>query len=218
MIRAVIFDMDGLLIDSEPIWREAEKDVFATVGIELCDEMCFKTVGLRIEEVVEFWRRQYPWTNRSNEEVKNDINKKVIELILQKGNALPGVEKLMQFFAGKNIPMAIASGSYYEIIDAVVKKLNLQSFLKVIHSAEEETHGKPHPAVFLHAAKKLDIPVWECLVFEDSFNGIIAAKAARMKVVAVPEDIHRGKMYFHAADLILHDLNAFTEKEWELLQ
>jgi sugar-phosphatase len=218
MIRAVIFDMDGLLIDSEPIWREAEKDVFATVGIELSDEMCFKTVGLRIEEVVEFWRRQYPWTNRSNEEVKNDINKKVIELILQKGNALPGVEKLMQFFAGKNIPMAIASGSYYEIIDAVVKKLNLQSFLKVIHSAEEETHGKPHPAVFLHAAKKLDIPVWECLVFEDSFNGIIAAKAARMKVVAVPEDIHRGKMYFHAADLILHDLNAFTEKEWELLQ
>jgi sugar-phosphatase len=188
------------------------------VGIELSDEMCFKTVGLRIEEVVEFWRRQYPWTNRSNEEVKNDINKKVIELILQKGNALPGVEKLMQFFAGKNIPMAIASGSYYEIIDAVVKKLNLQSFLKVIHSAEEETHGKPHPAVFLHAAKKLDIPVWECLVFEDSFNGIIAAKAARMKVVAVPEDIHRGKMYFHAADLILHDLNAFTEKEWELLQ
>jgi sugar-phosphatase len=218
MIRAVIFDMDGLLIDSEPIWREAEKDVFATVGIELSDEMCFKTVGLRIEEVVEFWRRQYPWTNRSNEEVKNDINNKVIELILQKGNALPGVEKLMQFFAGKNIPMAIASGSYYEIIAAVVKKLNLQSFLKVIHSAEEETHGKPHPAVFLHAAKKLDIPVWECLVFEDSFNGIIAAKAARMKVVAVPEDIHRGKMYFHAADLILHDLNAFTEKEWELLQ
>jgi sugar-phosphatase len=218
MIRAVIFDMDGLLIDSEPIWREAEKDVFATVGIELSDEMCFKTVGLRIEEVVEFWRRQYPWTNRSNEEVKNDINKKVIELILQKGNALPGVEKLMQFFAGKNIPMAIASGSYYEIIAAVVKKLNLQSFLKVIHSAEEETHGKPHPAVFLHAAKKLDIPVWECLVFEDSFNGIIAAKAARMKVVAVPEDIHRGKLHFHAADLILHDLNAFTEKEWELLQ
>lgn len=218
MIRAVIFDMDGLLIDSEPIWREAEKEVFATVGIELTDEMCFKTVGLRIEEVVEFWRRQYPWHNRSSEEVKKDINQKVIELILKKGNALPGVEGLIDFFAKKEIPMAIASGSYYEIIHAVVEKLKLASYLKVIHSAEEETHGKPHPAVFLHAAEKLNVPVWECLVFEDSFNGIIAAKAARMKVVAVPEDIHRGKLHFHAADLILHDLNAFTEKDWENLQ
>lgn len=202
--------MDGLLIDSEPIWREAEKEVFATVGISLSDNMCFETVGLRIEEVVDHWHRQFPWSNRSKEDVANQVVQRVTELIREKGKALPGVQRAIQSLHEKNIPLAIASGSHYSIIHTVVDQLNIRSYFSIIHSAEEEEHGKPHPAIFLSTAKRFNVYPTECLVFEDSFNGVIAAKAARMKVIAVPEDIHRGEQRFHAADLILETLEDFS--------
>ncbi|HRE73073.1 MAG TPA: hexitol phosphatase HxpB [Flavobacteriales bacterium] len=213
MIKAVIFDMDGLLIDSEPIWREAEKEVFATVGISLSDEMCFETVGLRIEEVVDHWHRQFPWSNRSKEEIAIQVVQRVTELIREKGKALPGVQRAIQSLHKENIPLAIASGSHYSIIHTVVDQLNIRSYFSIIHSAEEEEHGKPHPAIFLSTAKRLNVYPTECLVFEDSFNGVIAAKAARMKVIAVPEDIHRGEQRFHAADLILETLEDFSPEQ-----
>jgi len=215
VIKAVIFDMDGLLIDSEPIWREAEKELFSTVGISLSDEMCFETVGLRIEEVVEHWYRLFPWNNKPKEILQEEIIQRVIDLILKKGNALPGVFDCISFFEKKNIPMAIASGSHYRIIQAVTGKLNIQDKMKVIYSAEEEAFGKPHPGIFLTTAKKLNTEHYHCLVFEDSFNGVIAAKAARMKVIAVPEDIHYGEARFAAADLILKHLTEFNEETWQ---
>ena len=218
MIKAVLFDMDGLLIDSEPIWREAEKEIFSKINITLTDEMCFKTVGLRIDEVVDFWHEQFPWDSISKLEIKNQIIYKVIELITLKGKALPGVYETIKFFNEKNIPMAIASASSLSIIETVVQQLNISKYLSFVHSAELEEYGKPNPAVYLSAAKKLQIPSHQCLVFEDSFNGVIAAKAARMKVIAVPEDIHRGEKKFFAADLILHSLNDFNVEVWNKIQ
>lgn len=218
MIKAVLFDMDGLLIDSEPIWREAEKEIFSKVNITLTDEMCFKTVGLRIDEVVDFWHEQFPWESISKLEIKNQIIHKVIELITLKGKALPGVYETIKLFNEKKIPMAIASASSLSIIETVVHQLNISEYLSFVHSAELEEYGKPNPAVYLSAAKKLQLPSHQCLVFEDSFNGVIAAKAARMKVIAVPEDIHRGENKFFAADLILQSLNDFNIAVWNKIQ
>lgn len=218
MIQAVLFDMDGLLIDSEPIWREAEKEIFSLVNINLSDEMCFQTVGLRIDEVVNYWHEQFPWDNYSKVTIKELIIARVIELITQKGNALPGVYEVLNFFKQKHIPMAIASASSLSIIKTVVTKLAIEDYLNFVHSAEEEEYGKPNPAVYLSAAQKLKISPHHCLVFEDSFNGVIAAKAARMKVIAVPEDIHRGELKFHAADLQLFSLLEFNENIWEKMK
>lgn len=215
MIQAVFFDMDGLLINSEPIWREAEKEIFSLVGIELTDEMCFKTVGLRIDEVVDFWHEQFPWYTKSKNEIRDLIIQRVIDLVIQKGNALPGVYEILAFFEIRQIPMAIVSASSLVIIEAVVEKLKIRKYFRFIHSAENESHGKPHPAVYLSAAQKLQLKPYQCLVFEDSFNGVIAAKAARMKVIAVPEDIHRGELKFHAADWQLHALLDFNEELWQ---
>ena len=214
MINGVLFDMDGLLIDSEPSWRDAEKEVFEKVGITLTDEMCFTTVGLRIDEVVEHWHRKFPWSTPGKSSIRDEIIDKVIELILLRGKALPGVFETIRFFQRKNIPMGIASASSRKIISTVVDKLELRRFFNVIHSAEGEPFGKPHPAVYLSAAELLKVNPTECLVFEDSFNGVIAAKAARMKVIAVPEDIHRGENKFFAADYQLHTLEDFTEHLW----
>lgn len=210
-IQAVIFDMDGLLIDSEPIWREAEKEVFSEVNITLTDEMCFTTVGLRIDEVVEHWFQQFPWDNLSKDEVKEKVIDKVIELILQKGELLPGVLNTIEYFKNKKFPLAIASASPMKIINAVVQKFELEKHFSIIHSAEHEDFGKPHPAVFLTTARLLNIPPTNILVFEDSLNGVIAGKAARMKVIAVPEPIHYENLKFSIAEMRLKSLNDFNE-------
>lgn len=210
-LQAVIFDMDGLLIDSEPIWREAEKEIFAKVGITLTDEMCFTTVGLRIDEVVNHWHSKFPWESPSQEMIKDQVIDKVIELILKKGEILPGVISTIEYFHSKNYPLAIASASSMRIIDAVTEKLKIKKYFRVIHSAEFEEYGKPHPAVFISAAKKLNVLPQNCLVFEDSLNGVIAAKAARMKVIAVPENIHYDDRRFEIADVKLKILLDFSE-------
>lgn len=209
MLQAIIFDMDGLLIDSEPIWREAEKEIFAEVGITLTDEMCFTTVGLRIDEVVNHWYAKFPWKNTSQEIIKEKVIDKVIELILQKGEILPGVIQTIEYFYSKNYPLAIASASSMRIIDAVTEKLKIKKYFTIIHSAEFEEYGKPHPAVFISTAKKLNVFPQNCLVFEDSLNGVIAGKAARMKVIAVPETIHFENLKFNIADLKLKSLLDF---------
>lgn len=209
MLQAIIFDMDGLLIDSEPIWREAEKEIFAEVGIILTDEMCFTTVGLRIDEVVNHWHSKFPWKNPSQEVIKEKVIDKVIELILKKGEILPGVIQTIEYFHSKNYPLAIASASSIRIIDSVIEKLKIKKYFTIIHSAEFEEYGKPHPAVFISTAKKLNVLPQNCLVFEDSLNGVIAGKAARMKVIAVPEPIHFENSRFNIADMKLKSLLDF---------
>jgi len=201
--------MDGLLIDSEPIWREAEKEIFAEVGITLTDEMCFTTVGLRIDEVVNHWHSKFPWKKPTQENIKEKVIDKVIELIVKKGEILPGVIQTIEHFHSKNYPLAIASASSMRIIDAVTEKLKIKKYFTIIHSAEFEEYGKPHPAVFISTAKKLNVLPQNCLVFEDSLNGVIAAKAARMNVIAVPEPIHFENSRFNIADLKLKSLLDF---------
>ncbi len=218
MSKAVIFDMDGLLIDSEPIWRDTEKEIFSRVGISLTDEMCFRTVGLRIDEVTDYWYSIYPWTHVPKTEITEAVIEGVIREIRDKGKALPGVYKVLDFFQRRKIPMGIASASPSRIINTVVDRLDIRSYFSVIHSAETEQYGKPHPAVYLSAARMLGVNPRECIVFEDSFNGIIAAKAARMKVIAVPELLHQGKAKFHAADYQLGSLDEFSEALWAKLK
>ena len=214
-LKAVLFDMDGLLIDSEPLWRKAEIAIFKSVSIELTDADCIKTAGLRIDEVVDYWYQKYPWKD-SEGFTKKDIEKKIvaelIQLIVLEGAPMSGVTEILNFFKNLKIPMAIASSSYYNIIHAVIDKLNIHHYFKIIHSAEEEEYGKPHPAIFLTAAKKMGVKNSECLVFEDSFHGIIAGLAAKMKVVAIPNKALYNNVKFDIATIKIKSLSAFNER------
>jgi len=211
VIKAAIFDMDGLLINSEPFWQEAEKLVFAIVGIKLTTAMCEQTMGLRIDEVVRYWYNQKPWSNYSLIEIENQIMDEVEKLITLKGEQLEGVDYIINFFKEKQIPMAVASSSKMKIINTVMRKLNLAEKFNIIHSAEFEPFGKPHPGIFITTAEKLNVKPEDCIVFEDSFNGLIAAKAARMKAVAIPDKSLYDQQKLCIADLKLRSLMEFNE-------
>jgi len=210
MIQAIIFDMDGLLIDSEPLWEEAELEVFNQVGVPLTSEMTKQTMGLRVDEVVQHWFDLYPWKDISHKEIEAKIVEKVIALIKEKGTAKEGVNEMIRFFKDKNMPMAIASSSSMDIIETVVKKLHIKNNLDVIYSAEHEQYGKPHPGVYITAAQKLGIASEKCLAFEDSPNGVLAAKAAKMKCIAVPDEKMKDDKRFGIADIILDSLSEFN--------
>lgn len=215
MIEAVIFDMDGLLIDSEPLWQQAEIAIFKEVNITLDSSLCLQTKGLRIDEVVEYWYSKYPWHNLSKLAVETKIVTKVIELIHSQGTALPGVNYAIDYVKTKNLKLALASSSSFKIIQAALATLGLTDVFEIIYSAELESLGKPHPGVYLTTADKLKIAPQNCLALEDSLNGVLAAKAAQMKCIAIPEASEYHNPKFAIADIILNSLTQLNDENWQ---
>ncbi|MEA2527966.1 MAG: mannitol-/sugar-/sorbitol-6-/2-deoxyglucose-6-phosphatase [Thermomicrobiales bacterium] len=213
MIRAVIFDMDGLLIDSEPLWRIAEIEVFTAIGVPLTEELALTTMGLRTDEVVEHWFARCPWQGPTHKEVEARIDSRVIELVRERAAPLPGVHAVVSLLTVLGLPLAIASSSSSELIAAVVEQIGLRDSFQVLQSAEHEPYGKPHPGVYIAAARALGIAPTDCLAFEDSANGVLAAKAARMRCIAVPEPAVRDDRRFCIADAILTSLTEFHPEQ-----
>lgn len=205
-IDAVIFDMDGVLIDSEPLWKIAEIAAFNAVGVSLRPADLEKTVGLRIDEVVDYWHTQKPWDNKSKKQVVDHILEEMVRLISEKGAALTGVKEALEFFRIKNVKIGLATSSYQILLDAVLKKLHIEKNFGFTLSAEELPYGKPHPEVYLLVAKNLGVAPENCLVIEDSLNGVISGKAAKMTVIAIPEKTHELNKRLVLADFLLEDL------------
>lgn len=217
MIEAAIFDLDGLLVDSEPLWQQAEMEVFATVGLMLTAEQCMETQGYRIDEAVDYWYRQHPWP-QGKDGVAEHVVARLIELLNSHAKPMPGVLQTLDFFATRDIPMVVASSSHLAIIQNAVKGMGIEKYFKSLHSAQFEEYGKPHPAVFLTAANALGISPVNCLVFEDSFFGLVAAKAAKMKAIAVPSHLDITSPKFAVADVILPSLDGWNEDVFMALQ
>ena len=205
--KAVIFDMDGVLIDSEPLWKIAMMDVFTALGTSLEKKDFERTVGLRIDQVVDFWNRDQNWGVTDIYKVVDDIIDRMVDLIRQNPQPLPGVIDTLEFLEKQPIKMGLATSSPVRLIDAVLDHLNIRTFFDAIHSAEFEPYGKPHPAVYLSTAKTLALSPEHCLVIEDSLNGIISAKAALMQVVCIPEKTHFPNPKLGLADFHFESMN-----------
>lgn len=199
--QLVIFDMDGLLIDSEPYWKIAEKEVFGKLGLNLTDDLLRQVMGFRLSEVVKHWYHYQPWPNPNFEQTERDVLNSVKQLIQQHANAMPGVYEVLTHCKNKNYKIALASSSAMELIDVVIDKLNIRHYFDVVWSAQYEEYGKPHPAIFLSVAKQLNIEPKHCVVFEDAINGVIAAKASRMYCIAIPEEVSYNDPRFAIADV-----------------
>ena len=209
-LNTVIFDMDGLLIDSEPLWGEAAHEIFGRYNFQLTKTQYATTTGMRTKEFVEWWFNYYKIDARHHEEAENAILQNVVEKVAIKGRALPGVEHIFNFFIQRNFKIGLATSSGKPLIDVVVDKLGIRNYLQSIESAADLPYGKPHPQVYLNCAAALNSHHTQCICFEDSFNGLIAAKAARMKCVVVPAPHDSKNEKFNAADLKISSLINFN--------
>jgi len=209
--EAVIFDMDGVIIDSEPLWKIAMEEVFSGLGSRLKKEDFQKTVGLRIDEVIHYWNIKEHWGIRDESEVEEAIIIKMEGLIADKPVALEGVIDTLNFLKLRNIPVGLATSSSSRLIKVVLDKLAIKHLFNFVHSAEMEQFGKPHPAVYLTVAKKLAVLPEKCLVIEDSLNGIISAKAAKMTAVCIPEKTHHIEPKLILADYQFESMTDFLK-------
>lgn len=205
-LDAAIFDLDGLLVDSEPLWRQAEREVFAEIGLMLSDNDCRSTMGMRCDAVVALWYQRRPWPNETPAEVQNKIESRVLALMRAQGQAMPGVGHALDLVEGLGCRLAVASSSSQRLIDGALERLGILHRFEARCTAFDEEHGKPHPAVYLAAARRLGVNPSACIAFEDSPPGVESARRAGMQVVAVPDAEHRGHPGFDAADVVLESL------------
>jgi mannitol-1-/sugar-/sorbitol-6-/2-deoxyglucose-6-phosphatase len=206
-LKAVIFDMDGVIIDSEPLWRRAMIRGFNEVGMPFTEADCRKTMGIRINEVVAYWLDVRGLKEINADRLEERIVSVLLELIEQEGQLIPGIAEIMQLCRERQIKMGLATSSSSRLMRAILKKLNLEHTFQSTMSAEAMVYGKPHPEVFLACAGQLGLLPAQCLVIEDSLNGVIAAKAAQMRVIAVPEPGHQHKEKFIVADHVFNDMH-----------
>jgi HAD superfamily hydrolase (TIGR01509 family) len=217
MIEAVILDMDGILIDSERHWQLTERGIFAEMGIHLSDELLVQTRGLRTEEMVAHWSARFPLDGKDPKALMKEYDDRMVETMKREVPLMEGARELIAMFREMGLPVALATCSTQEHIDAVMEKHGLRASFDLLVSAAVDMPGKPHPEVFLRTASLLKVDPTSCLVFEDSFNGVIAAKAARMKVVAMPDPSESGQERFGAADLKISSLCDFTLETFQKL-
>jgi mannitol-1-/sugar-/sorbitol-6-/2-deoxyglucose-6-phosphatase len=220
-VDAVILDMDGLLIDTEPVWRIAESAVFAGLGISLSEHDLLDSTGRPIDEVIRDWRRRRrPGGGQDSQvtdaEVAGRITDHVIAHVMAGGQPMPGVTAAITRFGRYRLALAIASSSPLRLIDAVCDRLGLGG-IQVRCSGLDEVRAKPAPDVYLTAAHKLGVAPAGCLAMEDSPHGIAAAKAAGMRCVAVPDPLLIGDPGYGEADLVLSSLTELDDTALRLL-
>ncbi|MDT3752094.1 MULTISPECIES: hexitol phosphatase HxpB [Citrobacter] len=210
-ILAAIFDMDGLLVDSEPLWDQAELDVIASLGVDISRRHELPdTLGLRIDMVVDLWFAQQPWNGPSRQEVTESIITRAIALVEETKPLLPGVREAVTLCKSQGIKVGLASASPLHMLEKVLTMFDLRDDFDALASAEKLPYSKPHPQVYLDCAAKLGIDPLNCVALEDSVNGMIASKAARMRSIVVPAHENQDDPRFVLADVKLTSLTELT--------
>jgi HAD superfamily hydrolase (TIGR01509 family) len=206
-INTAIFDMDGLLIDSEPLWYEAAVEVMSRFGMQMDETTYASTVGLRTKEFLEYWFNIYGMNVVGIEEAERDITDLVIDKVKKRGVAMPGVASAVELFVSRGYRLGLATSSPSSLIDVVLKHIGLAGTFTATTSAEQLPFGKPHPQVYLDCAYLLGSRPVDCVCLEDSFNGMLAAKSARMKCIVVPAPDFLQQARWAAADACIPSLD-----------
>lgn len=183
---SVVFDLDGTLVDSEPNYFEAARHLLAEQGITdftWADHEQY--VGISTQESLELWKERYG-IEVPLDGLLADMNRRYLALARASTPVYPEMRKFVELLAGEGVPMAVASGSSPEAIEAILTGTGLASWLTTVVSADEVAQGKPAPDVFLEAARRLGVAPADCVVLEDAAPGAAAAHAAGMRCIAIP--------------------------------
>jgi len=218
MYKAVIFDMDGVIINSEPLWKRAEAAVFTSLGVPVTEAHADITAKMTTKAVTKYWHNLHPWHAKSLDEVENEVINMVGRLIEEEGEAIDGVTEVLNFFTQRQFKIGLATNAPARLISMVLEKFNIAAYFDVCVSSEFEDYGKPAPDVFLTAARQLQVLSYQCIVIEDSSSGIEAASKAGMKTVALIDHHEFQHAKFALADVQLHSLLDFNEEHLDLLK
>jgi mannitol-1-/sugar-/sorbitol-6-/2-deoxyglucose-6-phosphatase len=208
---AAIFDMDGLMVDSEPFWKRAERECFAEVGIEITEEMSKVTAPMTTTEVAAYWYAYRPWEGRSTLDLERAVIARVRDLIERHADPLPGVRETLRACRSRGWRIGLATNSPLALCTHVVGTLGLHEAFDVILGADDVARGKPAPDIYLETARRLGVSPALCLVFEDSVSGVRAARAAGMAVVAIPSPGQTFDSVSHAPHAVFPSLSHFWE-------
>jgi HAD superfamily hydrolase (TIGR01509 family) len=208
MIKAVIFDMDGVMIDSEPLWEKTERILLGRRSIEYSPDYRDRIVGLNQNDS----GRLLIDTFRLEESVEEIIAERVTILtsIYEKElETVEGLFPLLDSLTSSNYLLAVASSSPLRVIKYVLDMFSLNEYFSAVVSGECTDNGKPHPDIYLETARLLGVAPEECIAIEDSINGVLSAKASGMHCIAVP-DKRLTPDRFENADLIFRSLNQIS--------
>ena len=214
-VKAVIFDMDGVLIDSEPIHIRLERDLFVELGLEVSDEEHRGFLGLSSRDMFTRLARRHGLTTPIDAMVQDERRRYLAWLQDAPLPLVPGTDRLIRDLAAAGFVLAVASSAPREQIDLVLDRSGWSGHIAVRVSGDDVDRGKPHPEIFLEAAMLLDRSPAECTVLEDSANGVAAARAAGMRCIAFVnpnsgfQDLgaadHRVSAMDEARALLLHE-------------
>ena len=184
MIKAVLFDMDGVLLDSETLHMEAAREVLSPYGVEIPEDMREEFMGL---SELEYWvrvRENFP--ELPSPEVLSEKKHDAFWEVIKRSRLTPfeGARETISWLKELGLKLAVVSSTPRKQVEYMLRKLNLRSFFDVVVGGDEVNEGKPSPQSYLLAARRLSVKPAECIVVEDSKNGILAGKRASMYVVA----------------------------------
>lgn len=211
-IKAVLFDMDGLMVDTESLSTEAFINSAKAQGYNMTKEETLKVLGFTKANIYQFWIDYFQGTNVDGKKLVDDHYEYIKNVLYTVGpEKMPYVEELLKYLRENNYKIAVASSSDTADIKNNLEKTKLEKYIDEIASGAEVENGKPAPDVFLLAAKRLGVDPKDCLILEDSKAGIKAGKASGAMVFMVPDMYTVDKECEDTADRILTNLGEVIE-------
>lgn len=203
MIRALILDMDGLMIDSERLYFQTEREIAQKYHRTVSDQTLWRMMGRDPVESMRVFVEEVG-LHLKVEEALEMKNKLMLRKLKKDLKPMPGLYSLLNAFKDR-LKMAVCTSAQQEFLDMVVDQLGLRNMFEVLQSSDEMKKGKPDPEIYLSTCRKLELFPEECVVLEDSSNGVLSGKQAGCYIIAVPSSYTKGQD-FQTADFIASDL------------
>src|SRR4051794_17118547 len=183
---AVIFDLDGVLADSEPWWNQIDAKLLAEHGVSYRGEYHLNVLGVSYRLAVEFYKNTFQ-VSASVDELMRRRGEIATDFFANRVDLFPSAKMTLEQLRDMKLPLAVATSSVSASARPLLDRTGIRSLFSVVVTGDEVHQGKPHPDIYVRAAKKLGIPPETCLVIEDSLAGMAAGKAANMRVAAIPD-------------------------------
>jgi HAD superfamily hydrolase (TIGR01509 family) len=211
-IKAIIFDMDGVLVDSEPIHERAEMETCREFGMEVPKSEWHKFRGTKLEDIFSYISKTYGAGDEPIEKMIEIKIQKYLTIALAEMDMIPGaMDFLQELKKNKKYRYALTTSGRKMQQDKILSKFNLTDYFDIMITADDVKNGKPHPEPYATTVKKLELLPEDCLVIEDSDNGILSAKAAGCLACGITTTFDRKRLELAGADMVVSDFSELAK-------